>query len=324
MDHEHVISPRKKARIEANRQSALLRREVSQAAGSSPRPRRCLAVDIETHGWAETEPGFARREREAERASCAAKHGPSEASTCSKCVYLSHPERKGGSRRGQFGKTLWESKWQLRYARVVQLGWTLFDEDGSELDRQEIYVQLSDVPGGIQYKAENYHSITDAILASEGIPLQDALQRLARVLCDINKNGGTLVGHHLEFDAGILREEFLRVGATDDARILSRLATTGCCTMNLSLELMGDFPNAPAKKFGPSLSSAYMQFVGAIPSAGGKRSGLHSALFDANLAGQLFFALRAHQERTEEIRLKSRKLCVEVAQALPGAAAVSG
>ena len=55
---------------------------------------------------------------------------------------------------------------------VVQLGgwWPLFDEDGSELDRQGICVQLSDVPGGIQYKAENYHSITDAILASEGIP----------------------------------------------------------------------------------------------------------------------------------------------------------
>ena len=52
----------------------------------------------------------------------------------------------------------------------MQLGWTLFDEDGSELDRQEMYVQLSDVPGGIQYKAENYHSITGAILASEGIP----------------------------------------------------------------------------------------------------------------------------------------------------------
>ena len=46
----------------------------------------------------------------------------------------------------------------------------MFDEDGSELDRQGICVQLSDVPGGIQYKAENYHSITDAILASEGIP----------------------------------------------------------------------------------------------------------------------------------------------------------
>ena len=32
------------------------------------------------------------------------------------------------------------------------------------------YYQLSDVPGGIPYKAENYHSAIGEILASEGIP----------------------------------------------------------------------------------------------------------------------------------------------------------
>lgn len=305
----------KKARIEENRLAALQRRYVSRTAASTQKkPRRCLAVDIETHGWAEAEPGFAKQAREAERAACAAQHAPGK--DCKKCSILIQPERKSGARKGQFGKTLWEAKWQMKYSRVVQMAWVLLDEDAKQLDCEEVYVHLDDDVGGIQPKAEKFHKISDDILASEGMPLRDALHRFAGALCDIHKNGGTLVAHHLEFDAGILREEFLRIGATDTAQMLSELATTGCCTMNLALELQSDLPNAVENRmFGPKLSDAYKQFVaGTLPAATSERTGLHTAGFDAKLAAHLFLALRAHQERTEETRSRMRKLRQELNQ----------
>ena len=49
----------------------------------------CLAVDVETHGWAESEPDFAKQEREMERVACAANHIAGKA--CLKCL-LNQPE----------------------------------------------------------------------------------------------------------------------------------------------------------------------------------------------------------------------------------------
>ena len=61
------------------------------------KPRRCLAVDVETHGDGlnESEPDFATQERETERVACAANHIAGKA--CLKCL-LDQPERKGGAR----------------------------------------------------------------------------------------------------------------------------------------------------------------------------------------------------------------------------------
>ena len=61
------------------------------------KPRRCLAVDVETHGDGlnESEPDFATQERETERVACAANHIAGK--PCLKCL-LDQPERKGGAR----------------------------------------------------------------------------------------------------------------------------------------------------------------------------------------------------------------------------------
>ena len=164
-----------------------LSRDDEVAAMKRPEraPIAVLAIDVETHGWIDEEEG-----------------------------------RSGFVWEGQFGKPAWRSKRQLEFSRVVQLGWCSFDADGSVLERHELCV--SDAPP-CEYKAVAFHHLTDSMLRSKGIPIADVLARLLVTLRAVAWDGGTLVSHGLEFDAGILREEYRRIASEGD-QLLTQLA----------------------------------------------------------------------------------------------------
>ena len=128
------------------------------------RPWAVLSLDVETHGWLEPLPDACK------------KH------------------------RGQFGKL--RSNGVLRnldYARVVQLGWCAFAANGDVLHRQELCV--CDAPP-CQQKAIDYHGLTDVALCQRGESLAEVLMQFTIALTRLQRDGGVLVAHLMENDAG--------------------------------------------------------------------------------------------------------------------------
>ena len=166
---------------------------------------------------------------------------------------------------------------------------------------------VSDAPP-CQQRAVNVHGLTDVVLAELGMPLAVVLQHFSVALRRLSDDGGILVAHLLESDAGLLRSELQRVGALDEAALLARLASDGVCTMQAAAaqQLFRSGPVAAAllprsheqlrhsfnhRLYAINLSNACRMYGVVLPAEqAGFRA--HRALFDAQLAGRLYFAMR--------------------------------
>ena len=193
----------------------------------------------------------------------------------------------------------------LGFARVVQIGWCAFAANGDVLERMELYI--SDAPP-CQQRAVDVHGLTAAVLAERGMPLADVLRQFSVALRRLRHDGGLLVAHLLENDAALLQGELQRAGAVDDAALLTDLATDGVCTMQAA---------AAQQRFrGGSVAAALMQrsdeqlrqsfnhrlyaiklsnacrMYGVVQPAEKEGYRAHCAMYDAELAGRLYFVMR--------------------------------
>ena len=227
------------------------------------RPWAVLALDVETHGWLDS-------------------------------------TTRQPNHRGQFGKLRWGNvRDNLGFARVVQIGWCAFAANGDVLERMELCI--SDAPP-CQQRAVDVHGLTAAVLAERGMPLADVLRQFSVALRRLRRDGGLLVAHLLENDAGLLQGELQRVGAMDDAALLTELATEGVCTMQAASVQQECDPTSRTEaelrapgfgaKWHVALSPACQMYGVPPPAERGDGSRFHQALFDAEMAGRLYFAMR--------------------------------
>ena len=123
--------------------------------------------------------------------------------------------------------------WELKYSRVVQLGFVVFDAEGNVLRRFERCI--SDAPD-CSAKATKYHGLTNEQLAREGIPIAEAMRQFGAELQKLDAAGGKLIAHNLDFDAGILVAELECLGDefAETTELLRRLAKDGVCTLELA------------------------------------------------------------------------------------------
>lgn len=91
------------------------------------------------------------------------------------------------------------------WPRLVQLGWILCDEQGSEIETGNDIIK----PDGfiIPEAASNVHKITTAAAISKG---RDLLQVLNKFI-SVSKQAKVLVGHNVSFDINIVGAELLRI-----------------------------------------------------------------------------------------------------------------
>ena len=140
------------------------------------------------------------------------------------------------------------------------------------------------------------------MLADRGLPMAEVLRQFASALRRLQQDGGLLVAHLMEFDAGLLTRECQRIGAIDDAALLTSLATDGVCTMQAAAaqQMAVVFPprtdeqlrnSFNFKLYAIKLESACRMYGVAMPT---EREGCraHNALWDAEVAGRLYFAMR--------------------------------
>lgn len=106
----------------------------------------------------------------------------------------------------------------------------------------------------------------------------------------------------MEHDAALVKRECQRIGAIDDAALLNTLATDGVCTMQAAAAQQRARVRPPRTdeqlrnsfKFNAyliKLASACRMYGVAMPAEGLKYRA-HNALWDAEVAGRLYFAMR--------------------------------
>ena len=262
----------------------------AEASPSPPeqRPWAVLAVDVETHGWLDS-------------------------------------TTRQPNHRGQFGKLRWGNvRDNLGFARVVQIGWCAFAANGDALERMELCI--SDAPP-CQQRAVDVHGLTAAVLAERGMPLADVLRQFSVALRRLRRDGGLLVAHLLENDAGLLEGELQRVGAVDDAALLTELATEGVCTMQAASVQQECDPTSRTEaelrapgfgaKWHMALSPACQMYGVPPPAERGDGSRFHQALFDAEMAGRLYFAMRGIRYRVPVRRVLRRLHSLSTSSASP-------
>ena len=181
----------------------------------------------------------------------------------------------------------------------MSIGWCAFAENGDPLERQELWI--SDAPP-CQQRASDFHGLTDAMLVANGLPVADVLHQFSSALRRLRQDGGLLVAHKMEMDAGVIASEYQRAGAVDDATLLAELATDGVCTLQAAAAQQNSvvFPPRTDEQLrnsfnyrlvGIKLSVACKMYGVAMPT---EREGYraHNALWDAEVAGRLYFAMR--------------------------------
>ena len=141
-----------------------------------------------------------------------------------------HDWEKSDEKKGSFGQHGFYTLTRPSdfEARIVQLGWAVWTEgDGTHV------VEKTVQPDGwiVSGKAVKVHGITHDEALKSGIPIKDAL---AEFLLDVRRvcaQGGKLVSHHIEFDAGIIAREIERTGhdSVDWSQFVRR---HGFCTMS--------------------------------------------------------------------------------------------
>ena len=116
--------------------------------------------------------------------------------------------------------------------RIVQIGWSVQDlaSCSNTADHDELIVQ----PDGfeISHKAAKFHGVTTERAHREGLPLATVLERFMEVVTRAHEQGGRLVVHHLEFDAGIIDRELANSGLERWRPTWGTIARQGFCTMD--------------------------------------------------------------------------------------------
>ena len=288
--------------------------ETKNPESSQRLPWAVLAVDIETHGWPDMPPYL-------DKNGCEALNDYS----IDEEVYVDgplgrvwKPPPKPEYARNAFGKQIRANVPSVHVgqfdkmrtvnatlacleSRVVHLGWCVFAADGTLLHARERYV--SDAPP-CQKRATEVHKLDDKFLWTHGVPIRSALDDFAADLKRLEHDGGVLVGHLLEFDAGVLLREYERAALDDAALRLTRLAKAGVCTMQAAACDTNYGRNARCMR--PStheqLRNTYRDDIypvsvdkaaGAykVPLPAGYHRHRHAALYDAKLTGVVYFAM---------------------------------
>ena len=133
-------------------------------------------------------------------------------------------------RKGQFGFYTMSGP-EIFEQRLVQIGWYIREvaHDCSE-EHGEIIIQ----PQGfeISTKAANFHGVSNRRAWEEGIPLNAALETFMSTMQRAHEQGGRVIIHNLEFDAGIIDKELSRTGLERWRPIWHDIARRGFCTMD--------------------------------------------------------------------------------------------
>lgn len=116
-----------------------------------------------------------------------------------------------------------------RWPRLVRLAWALADDTGGIIETETHIV----IPAGFEIPDESasIHGITTRMAHEAGHDLRHVLERLSATAGRCT----AVVGHNIDFDAGVVEAELHRAGMPDaiagKRRICTMLASVGLCAI---------------------------------------------------------------------------------------------
>jgi len=144
------------------------------------------------------------------------------------------PEEENKGNFGQFGWYTYKNEVTLTFARIVELGWVGGRAESEEDEYSKAFlIKPNDFE--ISEAATKHHEITNAMALESGRELSDVLQEFMQDVFKTCLQGGRIVAHQIEFDAGIIFQELGRCGFSEMRAQWARIATinigTSFCTM---------------------------------------------------------------------------------------------
>lgn len=158
------------------------------------------------------------------------------------------------------------------WPRLVQIAWTIVDDNGRELSAIERIVQ----PDGftIPNEAANIHGITTEMARKDGVRLVEVLVEFSAAL----EQAKTVIAHNVDYDRPVIEAEFIRAG------MKCYLGSKGLiCTKDSSTDYC-KLPGRYGYKW-PTLDELHRKLFDAPMGAA------HNALVDVRACMKCFFEL---------------------------------
>ena len=139
-------------------------------------------------------------------------------------------DTKASMHKGRFG-FLTRCREEVFNQRIVQIGWAIGDLDAQSAATG--FKERTIKPEGfaITEKATKFHGITHET-AQQGVSLREAMVEFMGDIQQAAQQGGRVVIHHLEFDAGLIANELVNAGLEDLMEAWVEIAKKGFCTMD--------------------------------------------------------------------------------------------
>ena len=163
------------------------------------------------------------------------------------------------------------------WPRMVEIGWLLYDKSGNEIQRESHIIKP--VNFTIPDDAVAIHGITTDHAVKKGISIKKALNELGEII----NQSELLISHNIDFDIGVVVNEFQRNNLDHPIFNKNRF-----CTMKNPMII--EYCKIPSSSISgkykwPSLSELYFSLFNENVVAA------HSALIDAKTCAKCFFKL---------------------------------
>ncbi len=160
------------------------------------------------------------------------------------------------------------------WPRLVQLAWTLCNEEGEEIDAKDFIIKPENF--SVPTDASRIHGITNDRAIKEGASLASVLAELMTVV-----NGSQiLVAHNMSFDEKVLNAELIRAKVSDNLAGILKICTKEASTDHCKLP--GNF----GKFKWPTLQELHFTLFGE------EFEETHNAVVDAQICAKCFFELK--------------------------------
>ena len=140
-------------------------------------------------------------------------------------------KRRNTRKVGQFGHVCRLHDDDLKQ-RIVQIGWAIGDVLPNSYPRRSGSLIVKPRDFAISLQATEHHGITNELALREGVELRHALEVLLGEVRNVVRQGGVVVAHNAEFDAGIIANELHNAKLDELRDEWSQIARSAVCTMD--------------------------------------------------------------------------------------------
>ena len=179
---------------------------------------------------------------------------------------------------------------------MVQLGWAIGEV--GDIEPTEVKEHLVQPDGYcISARATEHHGISQERAEKQGLPITVVLGEFMQDAVRVDRMGGRVVIHHLEFDAGIIDTEMQRYELQQFCDQWRKIARKGFCTMDPDVMhwaqlCAGRDMDVGEKSLVMSLPRAIALFVRKTPATDTLLSRKNTAGADAQMHRLLYIAYR--------------------------------